>query len=199
MSDIKTLIADILSTIYPRPSLRRRTIVISEVLESIKSIQEGGNNLHNLTRAAEAQRHIKKNLSFPFMFYFCAYMSLRHYFAFGALQSSYPHFNIYSRKGTGAGPMILTFFVEDNFLGMTANNTNITRSCSCTLRLIGNAINSIKKKGPQNTQNTQNAALRSGSATKHERHRIFFHNLPVFFLCFSVYSVGSHLLGGNNV
>jgi hypothetical protein len=42
----------------------------------------------------------------------------------------------------------------------------------------------MKKKGPQNTQNTQNAALRSGSAAKRERHRTFFNNPPVFFCVF---------------
>ena len=36
-----------------------------------------------------------------------------------------------------------------------------------------------KKKGPQNTQNTQKDT------------KLFFYNLSIFFLCFSVYSVGS--------
>ena len=104
--------------------------------------------------AAETQRHIKNNLSSLYWSFFFACVSLRLFFAFGAssFQSGYPHFNIYSRKGTGAGArhMILTFFVEDSFVGMTANNINV--SAYCTLRLIGNTKNSIKKKGPQNTQ-----------------------------------------------
>jgi len=91
-----------------------------------------------------------------------------------------PTSNIYSRKGTGGGEshMILTFFVNDKYEALVANNTNVT--ASCTLRLICNVKNFIIKKGPQTTQNV---TLRSGSATKHERHRSFYFLLILSFFC----------------
>jgi len=46
--------------------------------------------------------------------------------------------------------MILTFFVNDKFAALVANNINVTSPC--TLRLICNVKNFIIKKGPQNTQ-----------------------------------------------
>ena len=57
---------------------------------------------------------------------------------FGAFLSSYAHFNIYSRKGTGRGSslMILTFFVNESLATMVANNKMSLIPVPCGLFLI---------------------------------------------------------------
>jgi hypothetical protein len=105
-----------------------------------------------------------------------------HCWVFGAFLSSYAHFNIYSRKGTGgcSSLMILTFFVNDSLATMVANNINVTDPC--TLRLIFNYKCLIKKEGPQNTQ----------------KDTEFFIFCSLYIFCvssvFSVSSVGPYLL-----
>ena len=144
--------------------------------------------------AAETEQHIKRKPLLIFWFYSCVWMSLRLLFSSGAsfFLSGYPHFNIYSRKGTGSGEganlMILTFIVNDTFADTTANNIIITTPCPCTLRLTANTRYFIIKKGPQNTQKDTEVQRRIQGVF------IFFHY--IFFLCILCVLWALYDLGG---